>query len=70
MNAESLSQKKSSLSVKGILLGGLVGGLVGAIVRGGITVYNLREGGELGLLASLPDCRRSPRSSDSRMCLC
>ena len=54
MTSEHGSRRKSGLTTTGMLYGGMVGGLVGAFVRGGITLYNLRDGAEIGLLASLP----------------
>ena len=54
MSTVSKKQPRPTLTPTCIFIGALVGGVVGALVRGGFTFYNLRAGGELGLLAAMP----------------
>lgn len=54
MGIQHGTRRKSSLTTTGMLYGGMIGGLVCAFVRGGITLFNLQGGAEIGFLASLP----------------
>lgn len=54
MNKNSSNRHELAVTPKGMIIGGLVGALLGALIRGGITLFHLREGEAFGVLGSLP----------------
>lgn len=54
MNRQLSDRKRLVMTPQGMILGALVGALLGALIRGGITLYHLREGEAFGVLGSLP----------------
>jgi hypothetical protein len=54
MNKQLSDHKRLVVTPQGMVLGALVGALLGALIRGGITLFHLREGEAFGVLGSLP----------------